>query len=1539
MDSARWHRIDRVFAAALERPLGERAAYLEHECGDDLVLRHEVESLLAQDVEDDFLVTPASGEAAVLVAEAVGEPAAPPLTPGQVLGNRFRIRGELGSGGMGRVWHAEDLKLRVDVALKAMRPEVLASARAVEALRQEVRVAREVVSPNVCRVFDLVEIEGRELLSMEYVDGATLSEVLALRAPLHLDEAQDIASQMLAGLEAIHAAGLVHRDVKPSNVMLTSAGRVVVMDFGIARAAAAAGGVFTLAGTPAFMAPEQLRGEPLDARADVYAAGRVLAEIVAPPREGDPARGGVGDAAEAPASALAGTPWEGVLRRALAHSPADRYASASALARALEEATRQTTGMEEERPYPGLAAFSTADAEFFFGRELEVEETWRRLHRSHLLALIGPSGAGKSSFLRAGLVASAPPGWRIVVATPGDRPFATLARALAPELSGDVEAVARLVDFERVDVAVDVLARWRRGHDQAALVVDQFEEVFTQAAPAVQERFAELLARLALDADVHVLLALRDDFLLHCHRFPALAPVFSDLTPLGPPTGDALRRALVQPALRCGYRFEDEALVDALLEEVEGERGALPLVAFTMARLWELRDRERGLLTRGAYERLGGVAGALARHADETLERIGRDRAPLVRELFRNLVTAQGTRATVDRDELLSVFTGKEDGATDAGPPSRRAQAAAVLDALVAARLLTSYEVPPEEQGGAGSRHVEVVHESLLVSWPRLVRWRAQDEQGALLRDQLRQAARLWDERGRPDDLLWTGTSFREYQLWRERYAGALSAGEDRFARAMTALALRQRRTRQLAVAMGFAVLLAVLGVVAGLWRRSEAARLRAEASKLLALGQAELERSPSAALAYATRSLEVADTREGRLFALRALDKGPPARFLTAATGGLKPSRVAFGPDGWLAIAGIGGCELRSRDGAAHVFLMHPRRAWVSAAFDPAGGRLVTSATGQLRLWSVPGGRELWRHRVGETDHGGLLLRGAEIFTETLTAEQAIELRRWSFGGSASTLLGSFETEWGSDIDAAGRWLAYTIGRRVLLRSLADWHAPPVEIGQHPTLVRGVSFHPGGERLAAADAGSTIRIWSTTPSVGGEPLAILASGGRDLVAHDSRGLWLATYGYDAGLGVRVWDLDGPPDANPLRLEQSANDAAPGTFEVAFDPRGEWMASAHAEHVALWPLARAHGRSLGDRRARINDLAFAADSRSLLSVDEEGFLRRWPLDREGSRAKQVLMRNAPGLMRVVVSRSGREAVAAGYDGDLFLVPLDGRQPTRLAGFSDATNLGALTLSPSGRRLAVGPTTGQPKDQFIRVWELETGSVQTLPLPITTSLDQAGLAGALGDLAFAGEDHLLSSHAEGLRSWDLRQLTWVLVSDEPLGRLALAGDGRLLLANRVGALRAVPERPTGELVATPLEGGPSRSLASHGSAITTLALDASGTIVITGSADGMVRVGRVSGEEPWILVGHDGPVLAVAISPDGRWVASGGADREIRLWPTPDLSRSPLHTLGLGALLSRLRALTNLGVVEDAASPTGWKVEIGAFSGWEEVPLW
>ena len=152
--------------------------------------------------------------------------------------------------------------------------------------------------------------------------------------------------------------------------------------------------------------------------------------------------------------------------------------------------------VEERSPYPGLSSFTEADAGHFFGREQEVKDLWERLRGRRLLAVIGPSGAGKTSFVRAGVVASRPEGWAAIVSTPGTAPLRNLGQALGPELSGDPEALRKLAGFDDPETAFELLARWRRTNDDALIVIDQFEELFTLNASQTQAQFAALLGRL-----------------------------------------------------------------------------------------------------------------------------------------------------------------------------------------------------------------------------------------------------------------------------------------------------------------------------------------------------------------------------------------------------------------------------------------------------------------------------------------------------------------------------------------------------------------------------------------------------------------------------------------------------------------------------------------------------------------------------------------------------------------------------------------------------------------------------------------------------------------------------------------------------------------------------------------------------------------------------------------------------------------------------------------------------------------------------------
>ncbi len=320
--SSRYGAAKELFLRAAELDPGSRAAFLDEACGGDAALRARIEALLdAHDRPDDA-------------------DAAPAFEAGQVFAGRYRIVALLGRGGMGAVYRADDLTLGVPVALKF----VLGSTpEHVEALRNEVRLAREVSHPSVCRVYDVGESDGRHFVTMEFVEGEDLERQLRRLGRVPPAKVMEIARELCAGLAEAHARGVLHRDLKPANVLIDAAGRARITDFGIA--IREGGGRGPLAGTPAYMAPEQLDPDGLvTERTDLYALGLVLSELLTGRRVCD--AGSVPEARALHRSIRKQPPsrmvsevdprLERQILHALEEDPAGRPASARAMATALE---------------------------------------------------------------------------------------------------------------------------------------------------------------------------------------------------------------------------------------------------------------------------------------------------------------------------------------------------------------------------------------------------------------------------------------------------------------------------------------------------------------------------------------------------------------------------------------------------------------------------------------------------------------------------------------------------------------------------------------------------------------------------------------------------------------------------------------------------------------------------------------------------------------------------------------------------------------------------------------------------------------------------------------------------------------------------------------------------------------------------------------------------------------------------------------------------------------------------------------------------
>jgi serine/threonine-protein kinase len=254
--------------------------------------------------------------------------------PGALLGERYRVVSMLGRGGMGEVYSASDLKLNQPVALKFLPAAVANKPGLLERFHGEVRIARQVSHPNVCRVYDIGDIEGSPFISMEYVDGEDLGGLLRRIGRLPGDKALEIARKLCAGLAAAHAKGVLHRDLKPANIMIDGRGQVLIMDFGLAALADQVAGAEVRNGTPAYMAPEQLAGKEVTERSDIYALGLVLYEIFTGQRAFKTA-----DRSSIPSATSIVRDVDPVIERAIARcldpDPAKRPPTAMALARML----------------------------------------------------------------------------------------------------------------------------------------------------------------------------------------------------------------------------------------------------------------------------------------------------------------------------------------------------------------------------------------------------------------------------------------------------------------------------------------------------------------------------------------------------------------------------------------------------------------------------------------------------------------------------------------------------------------------------------------------------------------------------------------------------------------------------------------------------------------------------------------------------------------------------------------------------------------------------------------------------------------------------------------------------------------------------------------------------------------------------------------------------------------------------------------------------------------------------------------------------
>jgi WD40 repeat protein len=1375
----------------------------------------------------------------------------------------YTLLERIGAGGFGAVYRAEQPQVGREVAVKIILPQYANHPDFIRRFEVEARVIARLEHPHIIPLYDYWRDPNGAYLVMRYLRGGSLRSRISQQGPLSLAETSHVLDQLAGALTVAHRHDVVHRDIKPDNILFDENGNTYLTDFGIAKDLSQDGHMTQadiVVGSPAYLSPEQVRAEAVTPRSDIYSLGLLLFEMLAGRHPYDEERPTslllkhLNEPMPPLKTVLADIPEgvERVLQRATAKDPEARYADVLTLAAAFRQAILLDDGsaavlagsmaptlapmehtllLDEEainNPYKGLAAFEEVDTANFFGRENLVDRLLTRLREArpgeHFLAVIGPSGSGKSSVVKAGIIPRMRHGtlpgsarWFVVEMEPGMYPLEELEAAL---LRIAVNPPSSLLTQLKEDTRGLLRATKRILPDdrsQLFLFIDQFEEVFTQARD--RDEVAHFLDSLvtavtAPDSRLRVVITLRADF----YDRPLLYPAFGDLVRrftevVLPMTAEELERAIVGPAQRVGVQLE-HGLVNQIIADVSQQPGALPLLQYALTELFE--RREGRVLTLRAYHQIGGALGALARRADEVYATLDSDQQELARQLFLRMVTlgeggAEDTRRRVTQTELASLTS--DSIALDD-----------VINAFDRSRLLTFDHDPNTRE-----RTVEVAHEALIREWTRLQAWLTESREDLLIHRRLRAAVGDWQRAGHDASYLLTGARLSQYETWLAETDLALGPDEVAYLQASIAQREQQaareteRQAREAALeARSRARLRALVAVMAGaavvalvLAALALVARNEAQANAHLA-ATAQMDAENNAALAATARA--VADA-----------NRAAAERSAAEARG--------------LALAANARNLLTQNDPSLALALaIEAYRAYQPAPAE-VQQTLARAAYGPNVRFRLDG------HRGSVLDVALNDTRGVSVSADGLLivwdTTQGTALAQWQLEEPANSV----------DLSADSRRIVTGLFNGDIVLWDAASGAELARFSGHTDVVTRVVFSPDQTRILSGALDRTVRLWDIAS---GDLLLTIETAGAILnVVFSPDGQYAASSSADYTAAddpndpidrtIRVWNLSQGLEIQMFRPNSGFVRAIDYSPDGRFIASGTWSA-ADGGVVQLWNVitGRLERSFYGGHKDVISEVRFSADGQRLLSTSWDRNLAIWDVQ-TGVTSRRFEGHKDRILAADFDSTGQYVLVGTGHIGNNIPDPAADRvtdpavwlwdlavSRAEIARFDTHTDwVWAIAISPDGRYAASGsgplrmPPDGKA-DTSVRLWNLQTN---------TEAQRFEGHTDTIHTLRFTPDGQQLASG-----SWDGSVRLWPL--DGTPGRVLLTQEGRVL------ALDFSPD----------------------------------GTQIVTSGAGGSLRLWDVAtGAEVRAFTGHSADVNGVAFSPDGRQIASASADRTVRLW--------------------------------------------------------